>query len=99
MDFVSLPVAEQEKHLLTNIANDAHLDWKDLRWWVVCKAGSPRSIVIVTRGKHPNQVQTISETHNAHLWESWKAVRSDWLAKRANGEKRVRHEHLGVGQL
>jgi len=106
------PVAEQtkpaevEKKLLTEIANEAnteatynHLEWKDLRWFVVGKV--PRSIVVVRRGSKPViTVCTISKTNNPDAWDSWQPVLAEWLAERerTNG-KRVNHEKLPAGRM
>ncbi len=92
---------QKEQTLLTEVANEAHVNsWQDLRWFAV-GGKSPRSIVIVKRGGKPVQtVRTISKTHNPEAWESWQPVLSEWLAERerTNG-KRVSHEKISVGSL
>jgi len=88
-----------EKKLLTEIANEANVtDWRGLRWYHV-GGNSPRSIVVLTRGKHPRTVKTISQTNNPQAWQSWQPVLADLLARRANGSKRVNHAELESGRM
>jgi len=91
--------SQKEAELLTEIANEANVtDWRGLRWYHV-GGNSPRSIVVLTRGKHPRTVKTISQTNNPQAWESWKPVLADLLARRANGSKRVNHSELESGRM
>lgn len=91
---------QQERVLLTEVANEAHVDsWKDLRWFAV-GGENPRSIVIVKRGKKAQTVRTISKTNNPEAWASWQPVLAELQTekKRTNG-KRVNHEKLQTGRM
>lgn len=92
-------VEEVAEELLTEIANEANItDWKGLRWYHV-GGNTPRSIVVLTRGKNPRTVKTISQTNNPQAWQSWQPVLADLLARRANGSKRVNHAELESGRM
>ena len=103
MDLPALQTAPQTAEelaveLLTEIANEAKTDWKGLRWYHV-GGNTPRSIVVLTRGKNPRTVKTISQTNNPQAWQSWQPVLADLLARRANGSKRVNHAELESGRM
>jgi hypothetical protein len=85
--------------LLTEIANEAHVSWKDLRWFAV-GGDKPRSIVIVRRGANKKSVKTISEKRDPVAWESWKPVLADLKAeKQKTNKRRVSHKKLQTGRL
>lgn len=103
-----LPIAEMtpvskpkdiEKTLLTEIAKEAHVsDWTGLRWFHI-GGDKPRAIIVLTRGKNPVRVKTISANKTPELWESWKPVLAEWKAERAKTNKRVNHGKLKTGGL
>lgn len=95
------PIAEPvsaKQRLLTEIANEAHIDdWTTLRWFAV--GNPPRSIVVKKRGKNGETVCTISKTHNADAWVSWEPVLSEWARERQATGKRVSHAKLTKGRI
>lgn len=90
----------KERELLTEIANEAHVqDWHELRWFAI-GGDKPRAIIVLTRGKKKRRVKTISANIDPVAWESWQPVLAEWKFERAKtNKKRVSHKKLKTGRL
>lgn len=97
---VSKTPKEQERELLTEIANEASVsDWHDLRWFHV-GGNKPRAIIVCKRGKSPDRVKTISANKTPEAWKSWQPVLEELLTeKKKNGKKRMSHKKLQTGKI